>query len=43
MYLIKTLRELQKLPIDQLLQQRYERFRQMGPYLEAADAESAPA
>lgn len=35
MYLIKTLRELQKLPTDDLLQQRYDRFRKMGPYLEA--------
>jgi acetyl-CoA carboxylase carboxyl transferase subunit alpha len=38
MYLIKTLRELQKLPTDDLLQQRYDRFRKMGPYLEASEA-----
>jgi acetyl-CoA carboxylase carboxyl transferase subunit alpha len=36
MYLIRTLRELQRLPLDTLLEQRYERFRKMGPYLETA-------
>jgi len=34
MYLIKTLRELLKLPTEELLDQRYEKFRQIGPYLE---------
>ncbi len=34
MYLIKSLRELQKLPPDELLRRRYDRFRKMGPYLE---------
>jgi acetyl-CoA carboxylase carboxyl transferase subunit alpha len=43
MYLIKTLRELQKLPQDQLLQQRYDRFRKMGPFLDAAQGEVQPA
>jgi acetyl-CoA carboxylase carboxyl transferase subunit alpha len=42
MYLIKTLRELQKLPPDELLRQRYERFRKMGPYLEAAPEGAMP-
>ena len=37
-YLIKTLRELQKLPTDELLARRYEKFRRMGPYLETAAA-----
>ena len=37
MYLIKTLRELSKLPTDELLSQRYERFRKIGPFGEAAD------
>lgn len=37
MYLIKTLRELSKLPTDELLSQRYERFRKIGPFSEAAD------
>ena len=36
MYLIKTLRELQRLPTDELLAQRYEKFRQIGPFLEGA-------
>ena len=35
-YLTKTLRELQKLPTDDLLAQRYEKFRRMGPYIDAA-------
>lgn len=34
MYLIKTLRELSKLSTDQLLAERYERFRHIGSYLE---------
>lgn len=38
MYLIKTLRELSKLPADELLAQRYERFRKIGPFLESAEA-----
>ncbi len=42
MYLIKTLRELSKLPKDRLLAERYEKFRGMGPYLELED-QTAPA
>jgi len=42
MYLIKTLRELLKLPQEKLLAERYEKFRSMGPFLELAD-EAAPA
>ncbi len=34
MYLLKTLRELLKLPTNDLLQQRYEKFRDIGEYLE---------
>jgi acetyl-CoA carboxylase carboxyl transferase subunit alpha len=34
MYLIKTLRELVDLPIDQLLAARYDKFRRMGQFLE---------
>jgi acetyl-CoA carboxylase carboxyl transferase subunit alpha len=34
MYLIKTLRELQKLPTEELLSQRYDKFRKIGPFLE---------
>ena len=33
-YLTKTLRELQKLPVTDLLNQRYDKFRKIGPYLE---------
>src|SRR5690606_7915284 len=33
-YLAKTLRELQKLPTEDLLNKRYEKFRKIGPYLE---------
>jgi acetyl-CoA carboxylase carboxyl transferase subunit alpha len=42
-YLAKTLRELQKLPVEDLLQQRYDRFRRMGPFIDSALAESSPA
>jgi acetyl-CoA carboxylase carboxyl transferase subunit alpha len=35
MYLQKTLRELVTIPRDQLVQQRYEKFRRMGEFLEA--------
>lgn len=35
MYLLRTLRELLAVPIDELLQQRYAKFRRMGVYLEA--------
>jgi len=36
MYLIKTLRELLKLPTDELLSQRYEKFRSIGEFSELA-------
>ena len=39
-YLLKTLRDLLRLPIDQLLAERYEKFRRIGPFLEVSDAES---
>ena len=42
MYLTKSLRELQKLSVDSLLQNRYEKFRRMGVFLESAP-ESAGA
>lgn len=38
-YLLKSLRELVKLPTDQLLAQRYEKFRRMGVFLENPVAE----
>ncbi len=39
MYLVKTLRELSTLDSPILLQQRYEKFRKMGVFLEDADGE----
>lgn len=43
-HLVKSLRELLAIPKQQLLQQRYEKFRRMGVYLDgSAAAESAPA
>ncbi len=42
-YLIKTLRELTGRPIDQLLDERYEKFRRMGQYLELSDEEALAA
>jgi len=38
MYLIKSLRELVGRPTDQLLEDRYAKFRRMGVYLETADS-----
>lgn len=40
-YLVRTLRELARLPADKLLDQRYERFRRIGPYIEAGDTAGA--
>ncbi len=34
MYLLKTLRELTQQPLDELLQQRYEKFRRLGIFYE---------
>ena len=34
MYLMKTLHDLRSIPTDELLQQRYDKFRQMGVFLE---------
>lgn len=34
MYLLRTLRELTRHPLDQLLEKRYEKFRRMGVFLE---------
>lgn len=41
MYLMKTLNELKTIPVDELVQQRYEKFRRMGVFLEDADATGA--
>jgi acetyl-CoA carboxylase carboxyl transferase subunit alpha len=40
-YLLKTLRELLRKPTDELLAERYEKFRRIGPYLDPSDAELA--
>jgi acetyl-CoA carboxylase carboxyl transferase subunit alpha len=37
-YLTRTLRELQRLPVEELLAKRYEKFRQIGPFVDALDA-----
>ena len=39
-YLSRTLAQLREIPADDLVQQRYEKFRQMGRYLEAEAASS---
>ncbi|MDA1053966.1 MAG: acetyl-CoA carboxylase carboxyltransferase subunit alpha [Planctomycetota bacterium] len=41
MYLMKTLHELRSIPVEDLLQQRYEKFRRMGVFLEDAPAIAA--
>lgn len=38
MYLVKTLRELTEMPKDQLLAQRYEKFRRIGQFIEETKA-----
>ncbi len=38
MYLMKTLHELRSIPADELLRQRYEKFRRMGVFFEDATA-----
>lgn len=43
MYLVKSLRELLKLPTDELLAKRYEKFRSIGPYLEADEDTPVPS
>lgn len=37
-YLVRTLRELLAMPLDKLVEKRYEKFRRMGVFLEAAPA-----
>ncbi|RIK79403.1 MAG: acetyl-CoA carboxylase carboxyl transferase subunit alpha [Planctomycetota bacterium] len=42
-YLIKSLRELQRLSPDELLKQRYDKFRRIGPFIDgSATASAAP-
>jgi acetyl-CoA carboxylase carboxyl transferase subunit alpha len=40
-YLVKTLRTLVKIPMEELLQQRYEKFRTMGVFLEQESEEES--
>jgi acetyl-CoA carboxylase carboxyl transferase subunit alpha len=42
-YLGRTLEQLAKLPVDQLIEARYEKFRRMGSYLEQLDDGSLEA
>jgi acetyl-CoA carboxylase carboxyl transferase subunit alpha len=42
-YLLRTLRDLVARPTNELLDSRYQKFRQMGVYLEAAAAPAKPA
>jgi acetyl-CoA carboxylase carboxyl transferase subunit alpha len=41
-YLTRSLRELQRLPVDELLAKRYEKFRAMGPFVDTALGAGAP-
>lgn len=43
MYLMKTLNELSTISLDNLLQQRYDKFRGMGEFLESAQSKEASA
>jgi acetyl-CoA carboxylase carboxyl transferase subunit alpha len=43
MFLLRALRELTAMPVDRLLENRYQKFRRMGVFLETEDAESAAA
>ncbi len=43
MYIVRKLRELLTVPIDKLVESRYEKFRKMGPFLEGEAAEAAAA
>ncbi|MCR9294609.1 MAG: acetyl-CoA carboxylase carboxyltransferase subunit alpha [bacterium] len=42
-YLVKTLEELKAQPVEQLLSQRYAKFRQMGVYLDGLQQDAAAA
>jgi acetyl-CoA carboxylase carboxyl transferase subunit alpha len=42
-YLLRYLRELKQLPVDELLEQRYQKFRKMGVFEEGALGETAAA
>jgi acetyl-CoA carboxylase carboxyl transferase subunit alpha len=40
-HLLRYLRELRPLPLDELLERRYQKFRRMGAFLEGPDGETA--
>jgi acetyl-CoA carboxylase carboxyl transferase subunit alpha len=42
-WIVRQLTELRQVPLDELLQQRYERFRKLGSYQEAASGEQSEA
>lgn len=42
-FLNKTLRDLVKTPVDELVSQRYDKFRRMGEFLEQAEEQIQPA
>ena len=42
MYLVRTLSKLKELPTDELVATRYEKFRQMGQFLEEMEAPAGP-
>ena len=43
MYLVRALRELQAIPVDELVDRRYQKYRAMGRFLEHAEDAVAPA
>lgn len=43
MYLVRTLTKLTEMPVDDLVAARYDKFRQMGQYLEGIPPEAGPA
>ncbi len=42
-WIVTKIQELRAVPVDKLLEARYERFRKMGSYLEPAAETEAPA
>ena len=42
-YLLRSLRELKQLPMDELLEQRYQKFRKMGVFEEGVQGDTAAA
>jgi acetyl-CoA carboxylase carboxyl transferase subunit alpha len=42
-YLLRSLRDLKQLPMEELLEQRYQKFRKMGVFDEGSAGETAAA